>query len=817
MHRGGKSPYELLTGRPPDLTYLHTFGCAVAVFQSKEQRTKAKGLKKLTADHALFGLYMGPSEESPASVIYIPGRNRMLTAAHCLFKDDSFPGTKTDSGTDWNAVLANLLPTSDTNQVPPTEGDHPLLPRAPDDSTQRPAPELLPSPPAIEPSPLAEAQTLLPGPTTLAQDRPPLGAPPKASPPTAAVATADDEQASDESELDGDYWKAAAAHEGRDGRTKRTTPQRNGTFTYGFGAIAKGGSRDGTIPSQLALMALASAARPAFSYLTCVACAALPQPTFDFKDCRIPKGYRQAMQDVRASYWTEAIDREWAGILANDTMQFVPRSQMPPSANLMNSHYVFDLKTRADGSIDKFKARLVADGNTQKFGVDFDQVFATVVKLATIRMILTLAAARDYGLWQLDVRQAFLQATLTEDLYMRMPPNVSSRNAQGEEMVCKLRKTLYGLKQAAREWSTRLTSELVALGCIQGTIDTCLYRLDGSEPGEVCYLLVYVDDLVLAYSSEAIRDKVIRHLTERLPIDDRGELEWVLRLQVTRDREARAITISQRQYIDQLLENHMAGAEVTKKYESPMDDRLELTGDDSPTVGTPAHADFAAKRQEYMTVIGSLLWLAACTRPDLSYTVSTLARYVGNPGPSHYKAMQRALAYLQTTRHWVLRMAPVAGMEHPLEIYSDASWTSDNSITGGAIFYMGVLLAWWTRRQKSVSSSSAQAEYFAAATASREGVYFRDLLEDAGLPLKGPTPLLLDSKSAIDLAYDPVAFKKTKHIMRAAAELRDRVAREMFTPTYVEAAGQVADIMTKGLGPTAHKMQLVRLLSEDPP
>ena len=130
--------------------------------------------------------------------------------------------------------------------------------------------------------------------------------------------------------------------------------------------------------------------------------------------------------------------------------------------------------------------------------------------------------------------------------------------------------------------------------------------------------------------------------------------------------------------------------------------------------------------------------------------------------------MQRALAYLQTTRHWVLRMAPVAGMEHPLEIYSDASWTSDNSITGGAIFYMGVLLAWWTRRQKSVSSSSAQAEYFAAATASREGVYFRDLLEDAGLPLKGPTPLLLDSKSAIDLAYDPVAFKKTKHIMRAA-------------------------------------------------
>ena len=160
-------------------------------------------------------------------------------------------------------------------------------------------------------------------------------------------------------------------------------------------------------------------------------------------------------------------------------------------------------------------------------------------------------------------------------------------------------------------------------------------------------------------------------------------------------------------------------------------------------------------------------------------------------------------------------------MEHPLQIYSVILGCivddGELRVSGGAIFYMGALVAWWTRRQKSVSSSSAQAEYFAAATASREGVYFRDLLEDAGLPLRGPTPLLLDSKSAIDLAYDPVAFKKTKHIMRAAAELRDRVARDIFSPTYVEAAGQVADIMTKGLGPTAHKAQLVRLLAEDAP
>ena len=384
-------------------------------------------------------------------------------------------------------------------------------------------------------------------------------------------------------------------------------------------------------------------------------------------------------------------------------------------------------------------------------------------------------------------------------------------------MVCKLRKTLYGLKQAAREWSTRLTAELVSLGCVQSSIDTCLFILRGEGPGEIVYIITYVDDLCLAYSSIGMRDRVIRHLTKRLPIDDRGELEWVLRLKVTRNREAKSISLSQRQYTGRLLDKHLAGGVVAKRYESPMDDRLELPSDDCPAPGSTAHSDFGEKRLEYMTVIGSLLWLAACTRPDLSYTVSTLARYVGNPGPSHYKAMQRALAYLHGTRDWVLRLSPTAGKEHPLEIYSDASWTVGNSVTGGVVFYMGVPLSWWTRRQKSVSSSSAQAEYFAAATAAREGVYYRDLLDDAGLTARGPTPLLLDSKSAIDLAHDPVAFKKTKHIMRAANELRERVAREQFKPTYVEAAGQIADVMTKGLGPTAHKIQLARLLTEDPP
>jgi hypothetical protein len=147
-----------------------------------------------------------------------------------------------------------------------------------------------------------------------------------------------------------------------------------------------------------------------------------------------------------------------------------------------------------------------------------------------------------------------------------------------------------------------------------------------------------------------------------------------------------------------------------------------------------------------------------------------------------------------------------------LEVYSDASWLAQFSVTGGLIYYRGCLVSWWSRRQRSVSHSSAEAEYFAASAASREAIYIRDLLDDLGMGMRTATPLLLDSKAAINLASDPVAFKKTKHILRAAHELRDRVARGLFTARYVEAANQLADIMTKPLRVHLHRSMLNRIL-----
>jgi hypothetical protein len=203
--------------------------------------------------------------------------------------------------------------------------------------------------------------------------------------------------------------------------------------------------------------------------------------------------------------------------------------------------------------------------------------------------------------------------------------------------------------------------------------------------------------------------------------------------------------------------------------------------------------------------------VASCEIVSLAGDWRSPAEITGlNPGAAHVDALHHLLGYLASTRRRVLRLAPDA---QEVTVYSDASWATQNSTSGGVILYKGCPVQWWSRRQKSVAASTAEAECFAAALATRECVYVRDLLDDLGFGVTAPTPLFLDSKSALDLAADPVAFKKTKHILRHAYELRDRVARMLYEPRYVPTADQLGDIFTKALRPALHVSLLDRLLT----
>ena len=538
------------------------------------------------------------------------------------------------------------------------------------------------------------------------------------------------------------------------------------------------------------------------------------QSTADLGDIPIPTGYRQAVNSPWAAYWKEAIAKELKGLMDLKTWDTVRVDELPPDANLMNCHMVFTVKRKSDGTVEKFKCRLVADGNTQRHGVDFDQVFSTVVKISTIRIVLAIAAALDYNCTSTDIRQAYLQATLDQDLYMRMPPGLPSKDVQGRPLCVKLNRSLYGLKQAGREWAHLFASFLVSWGFVQSSADTCLFMY--SSDGCILWILVYVDDTVMVDNDASLRERFMESLSARFPVEDKHELEWILGVKVTRDRSARSIKLSQELYIRDLLKRHAGLFQHTaRRFDSPMDSDSRLSPEQQPAIDSEEYTRMLPLRDTYMTLVGAFLWLSNVTRPDLTYAASQLARFVSNPAEVHYAAAIRVLLYLEPSVGRVLHYRPTADAR--LVVYVDSDWGVNLSVSGAFFVFMNCPVAWFARTQRSVSLSSTEAEFFAAMVAARDGIHYRDVLSDLGYVQQGPTLLRSDNKGVCDLSLDPIAFKKTKHIARAANFLRDLCARRVFELKHIAGAINIADILTKGqaLAVFVKLMKILHNLSQE--
>jgi hypothetical protein len=515
--------------------------------------------------------------------------------------------------------------------------------------------------------------------------------------------------------------------------------------------------------------------------------------TVELGDVTIPQGVKAAQSSAHWPYWRDAIAKELKGLIENATWKIMLLADIPKHANVMRCHFVFALKRLADGTIDKFKARLVANGNSQIEGVDFDQIFSTVVKAVTIRIVLAIACQLDYELTSVDIRQAYLQAELSEDMYMMVPPGLPRVDSQGRPLVLKLQKSLYGLKQAGREWNKLLVTFLLAYGFTQSKIDVCLFQYHANGMTILC--LVYVDDLILASNTKKARDDFVKAISKRFPTDDKGDCVWIIGLKITRDRDRRSLSISQEMYVQDLLLRHASSIEHTRKYSSPMDDKVSLGPESCPEIGSQAYVDFAPKRYEYMSIVGGILWLANMTMFHLSYAASQLSRFVHNPGPVHYSAAIRVLCYLRDSDSRVLHFNP--NPKRPLVIYVDSNWATKFSSSGAMFFFMGCLVTWFSKVQRSASFSSTEAELFGAIMAAREGIWIRMLLSELGYMQTSSTVIYSDNMSCVKLSYDPVSFKKVKHIILAADGLRDFVARLIFSLEYIPGQLNVADILTK--------------------
>jgi len=505
---------------------------------------------------------------------------------------------------------------------------------------------------------------------------------------------------------------------------------------------------------------------------------------------RLPTSTAEALLDPR---WVQAMEEEMSALRRTGTWSLVP---LPPGKRPVGCKWVYTVKYSADGSIDRYKARLVAKGFTQAPD-EFGATFAPVAKLTCVRLLLSLAASHDWPLYQLDVKNAFLHGDLLEEVYLAPPPGFALKGEYSGR-VCRLHKSLYGLKQSPRAWFARFSSVILQSGFTQCRSDhTCFIR--ATPAGRRTIVLVYVDDIIITGDDPSGISGVKATLSSAFEVKDLGHLRYFLGIEVARSRKG--ISISQRKYtLDLLRDTGLLGCRPAS---TPMDINHRLHADAGDPLPDPS---------QYQRLVGRLIYLTN-TRPDISFSVSVLSQFMHSPRTSHLEATRRVLRYLKGAPG--LGLFYRAGCSSSLSCFTDAdfagSLTDRRSTTGFCVFHGEHLISWRSKKQHIVSRSSAESEYRAMAHGVTELVWLRSLLDELGQPLASGSTLYCDNKSAILLTQDSVLHERTKHIEMDVHFLRDHVRAETVLPAYVSSADQLADALTKAIGPTRLDLTISKL------
>jgi hypothetical protein len=469
-----------------------------------------------------------------------------------------------------------------------------------------------------------------------------------------------------------------------------------------------------------------------------------------------PTSLAEAQRRPDWPQWEAGIQEELATLQAARTWELI---DLPAGANLIGSKWVFRAKKDAAGHIVCHKARLVAQGFSQVPGVDFFDTYAPVATLASIRTVLALSAHLDLELHQIDIKGAYLNGKLTDDevIFMCQPPGFESPAHPNK--VCRLRKTLYGLKQSGRRWYQRLVEILIdKLGFTQCATDQAVF-FRRRDPNEHTMVVIHVDDCTMATKSISHVDELKAMIRKHVEITDLGQLHWLLGIEVTRNRDAHTISLSQRSYVDSIIRRF--NFEDLKPVSNPMEPSTRLHSGQSPSTGT----EFVAMHHiPYHEAVGSLMYASLGTRPDISYAVTTVSCFSSNPGPAHWDAVRRIYCYLLGTKDLKLTFG---GVEKVLTGYADTdgSMAEDRrAVSGYAFLVDGGAVLWSSKRQEIVLLSTTESKYVAATHAAKEALWLHSFIGQLFAPLTEPMTLFSDNQSAIALTKDHQYHARTKHI-----------------------------------------------------
>ena len=499
----------------------------------------------------------------------------------------------------------------------------------------------------------------------------------------------------------------------------------------------------------------------------------------------VPKNYKEAIRSKYANEWIRAMEEE---IMSLTKVHGVWKLKLKPKdKKIIRSKWVFAIKLNPDGSVKRRKARLVAMGHNQEKGQDYEESFAPVIKLESIRLLLSIAANRNYKIKTFDVKTAYLYGELSEDVYMQQPEGFEVKNEDGTVYVCNLQKSLYGLPQSGLCWNRKLNEILRKIGMRRMESEPCIYEY--KENSKTTIVGTYVDDLIVTGDEETM-EKIISKLREHLILTEQESQteSQFLGLKIKQTQET--IEINQESYIERTLEKF--GMKDCNPAKTPRDTNQDLNNcEDSK------NADIDL----YQSMIGSLTYLAIATRPDIAYSVSELAQFNHQPKELHLTAIKRIFRYLKGTKTWKLMYQKT---REKIEVSTDASWnrTADGKGFSGYITNMGKnIISWKCKKQVFVALSSCESEIMALKEGVKELKWLRNIMAELDLheQIRIPISVKTDSKSAIEWVQNRKTNQRTKHINRIYYFVREEAEKGNIKIEYQPTEEITADVLTKPL------------------
>ncbi|MBW0535465.1 hypothetical protein O181_075180 [Austropuccinia psidii MF-1] len=505
--------------------------------------------------------------------------------------------------------------------------------------------------------------------------------------------------------------------------------------------------------------------------------------TFIASSTDVPTSYSKAISGSESSLWIEAIRKELDSMKRLEVWDVIPLKE---DFRLVGTTWVFKRKHNSMNEITEYKARLCAQGFSQTFGQDYSKTFAPTGRLHSLRTLIAYSVREGLDFQQLDIRSAFLNAPLDEDVYLSIPQGLPMCR---RSYCLKLKKAIYGLRQAPLAWYKRLTTWLMCSGFTSSVSDPCVFFRTAPPP---IWLFFHVDNIAV-FGRELSSFK--KDIKCEFDVKDIGEADLMLGIKLNRVNDG--LILSQTHYVESVLA--LYGMNECRPVTTPMVPNSHLEE------GSPEEcSEFKALSVNYRSAIGTLSYLSVATRPDISFAVSSLSQFLENPGIGHWKAFLHVLHYLKGTAN--LGLFYVSNGGSSLCAYSDADWgnckRTRQSVTGFTISFNDCLIIWKTRKQPTVSLSTAEAEYKALTDLSTEVLWLRQFVMELSLcKLDGPTIIFNDNQGCINTASSDSNSnaRRMKHVEIQLHFIREVIQNGLIKVVYIPTSKMLADFMTKSV------------------